>query len=93
MWVGGTRRFARDGVSVTLGDGNHYTARWSNVNGVGSGSDGVYLVQSEDYGIAVPLRAADWQGGSEIIKVLKERVPAELFFSSDSDDEDGPPER
>jgi predicted Zn-dependent peptidase len=89
---GSRLHLATDGVSVTLDDGDHFTTLWSNVNGVGVGSDGVYLVQSED-GVGIPLRAADWQGGREVIKVLEEQVPAELFFTSDSDDQDAPVER
>ena len=81
-----------DGVSMTDSDGEQRTARWADVCGVGADTGGVYVVQSLD-GACVPLRAADWLGGGEIIKALKAQVPAQLFFHYDSDDEGTPAER
>lgn len=88
----GTRlRVGDEGVSIVYADGVHGTARWADVAGVGVHPDGVYSVQSAE-GSCVPLRAGDWMGGGDIINVLQTKVPAELFFREDSDDEETPPE-
>ncbi len=86
----GTRlRVGDEGVSIVYADGDHGTARWVDVAGVGVNPEGVYWVQSSD-GRCVPLRPGDWLGGRDIIKVLQANVPAELFFREESDDETPP---
>ena len=89
---GSRLRVGDQGVSIVHADGVHGTARWVDVDGVGLDAEGIYSVQSSE-GTCVPLRAGDWLGGGDIIKLLQAKVPAELFFREDSDDEETPQKR
>lgn len=76
----GTRMIlGEDGVSLVLPDGARWTVLFQDCIGAARQPDGTTLLLGVD-GWSVPVNAADWRDGEELVRRVEQRLPAGVLF-------------